>query len=87
MTQYPQVLENVRITSPIDDPTTALAAAVRAEENLLGDTGRVLVRASGTEPLIRVMVEAADAGQAKESASRLVDAVHQLATPAGPIDP
>jgi phosphoglucosamine mutase len=87
MMQYPQVLENVRVTSSIDDPTTALAAAIRTEENLLGDAGRVLVRASGTEPLIRVMVEAADAGQAKESASRLVDAVHKLATPAGPDDP
>ena len=87
MTQYPQVLENVRITAPIADPTAALAAAIRTEEQLLGEAGRVLVRASGTEPLIRVMVEAQCAGQAQKSASRLVDVVHQLVTPAGPIDP
>ncbi len=67
---YPQVLVNVRV----DDVPAALAAvqpvadAVRGE---LGDDGRVLVRASGTEPLVRVMVEAADAGLARSYAERI----------------
>ena len=56
---YPQVLENVKVADKAaaqSDP--AVQAAVRKVADALGDTGRILVRESGTEPLIRVMVEA-----------------------------
>lgn len=56
---YPQVLKNVRVKSKPDaqnDPDVQKAVAEVAEK--LGDTGRILVRESGTEPVIRVMVEA-----------------------------
>jgi phosphoglucosamine mutase len=52
-----------------------LAAAVAAAEEELGSTGRVLLRPSGTEPLVRVMVEAAEAAQAQTVAERLATAV------------
>ncbi len=52
-----------------------LAAAVGEAERELGATGRVLLRPSGTEPLVRVMVEAADIDQARTVAGRLADAV------------
>jgi phosphoglucosamine mutase len=55
-----------------------LAAAVAAAEQELGTTGRVLVRASGTEPMVRVMVEAADVSQAQLLADRLVAVVRAM---------
>ncbi|MCY1542800.1 phosphoglucosamine mutase [compost metagenome] len=54
---------------------TFLMEETRAVEAELGETGRVLIRASGTEPLLRVMVEARDARQAQACAERLVAAV------------
>jgi len=54
--------------------SAALKAATQAVEAELGTTGRILIRASGTEPLLRVMVEARDAAQAKTCAERLVAA-------------
>jgi phosphoglucosamine mutase len=79
MTRYPQVLENVRMAAKIPDLAERLAGAVAAEESILGTNGRVLIRESGTEPVVRVMVEAADAKQAAESTRRLVDVVTRLA--------
>ncbi|MBO3674634.1 phosphoglucosamine mutase [Streptomyces sp. NEAU-YJ-81] len=76
MERLPQVLVNVpdvdksRVASSAD-----LAAAVAEAERELGETGRVLLRPSGTEPLVRVMVEAADIEQARSVAGRLADAV------------
>ena len=56
------------------DVAALLASEIAAEEARLGDSGRVLVRASGTEPLIRVMVEAATTELADEVCDRLVEA-------------
>ena len=59
--RYPQVLRNLRVTDKmlaVSDP--AVLSAIREVEAALGDRGRILVRASGTEPLVRVMVEAED---------------------------
>jgi phosphoglucosamine mutase len=59
MQRYPQVMENVRVRSLTElDGSEPVWEAVRAAEDQLADHGRVLVRASGTEPLVRVMVEA-----------------------------
>jgi phosphoglucosamine mutase len=58
MTRFPQVLVNVRVRSKAGwEGNPRITAAVRSVEQKLGETGRILVRASGTEPLIRVMVE------------------------------
>jgi phosphoglucosamine mutase len=76
VTLFPQTLINVRLQSGQDWTTsTRLAEETRAVEVELGDAGRVLIRASGTEPLLRVMVEARDGQQAQACAQRLVDAV------------
>ena len=72
LTIYPQVLENVRVvdkTAAQEDPD--VKAAVKAVEEALGNTGRILVRESGTEPLLRVMVEA----ETEECCRKYVDQV------------
>lgn len=78
MHRYPQSLVNVR-TFRKDEHKSDLgvAAAVQAEVELLGDGGRVLVRASGTEPLVRVMVEAATEELASASAERIAVVVRE----------
>ncbi|MFF9392709.1 phosphoglucosamine mutase [Streptomyces griseoluteus] len=76
MDRLPQVLVNVPDVDRSRVGTSAdLAAAVGEAERELGRTGRVLLRPSGTEPLVRVMVEAADIDQARTIAGRLADAV------------
>ncbi|MEV6838715.1 phosphoglucosamine mutase [Streptomyces sp. NPDC051133] len=76
MERLPQVLINVPDVDKSRVRTSAdLAAAVSEAERELGETGRVLLRPSGTEPLVRVMVEAADIDQARSVAGRLADAV------------
>ena len=80
LVEYPQVLENVRVRSKDLAGSELVWEAVRAAERELGDEGRVLVRASGTEPVVRVMVEAATLATARHVTSRLVDVVaEQLA--------
>lgn len=72
LTIYPQVLENVRVvdkTAAQEDPD--VQEAVKAVEEALGNTGRILVRESGTEPLLRVMVEA----ETEEACQKYVDQV------------
>jgi phosphoglucosamine mutase len=82
MVRYPQVLESVRVAGRVDlDDAPALWDAVAIEEEALGESGRVLVRASGTEPVVRVMVEAQDRAAAEASKDRLVDAVLQSFPP------
>jgi phosphoglucosamine mutase len=75
MTRYPQVLVNVRGDKTRAMAAPALADAVIVAKQQLSDTGRVLLRPSGTEPAIRVMVEAADEGQAERVAAELANAV------------
>jgi phosphoglucosamine mutase len=79
MTKYPQVLINVPgVDKALAASSGELAAAVIAAEAELGTSGRVLVRPSGTEHAVRVMVEALDAGQAHRVAERLADTVRDL---------
>lgn len=76
MTVYPQVLENVRGVDHHSLGTdSVIAEAVAAVEAELGDTGRVLLRASGTEPMVRVMVEAEHQDVAQQMAERLAAVV------------
>lgn len=78
MTVYPQILVNVRgVDRGRVHTDEELAAAVRAAEAELGETGRVLLRASGTEPLVRVMVEAADQATADRLAHVLAEVVRE----------
>ena len=77
MTVYPQVLINVKGVDRTRVADPGIAAAVAAAEAELGDSGRVLLRASGTEQLVRVMVEAADAAVAQEVAERLAAVVRE----------
>jgi phosphoglucosamine mutase len=80
MTKYPQVLISVPgVDKSLVASSAELSQAVQAAEAELGDSGRVLVRPSGTEPLVRVMVEAVDSGHAQQVAGALADTVRGLA--------
>ena len=80
---FPQVLLNVRLQPGQDWRSNArLAAQTEAVQAELGQSGRVLIRASGTEPLLRVMVEARDPAQASACAERLASAARSDGTPA-----
>lgn len=75
LTIYPQVLKNVRVTDKAAAQADAdVQAAVNAAAAALGDTGRILVRESGTEPVVRVMVEA----ESHEVCQKLVDSVVEV---------
>jgi phosphoglucosamine mutase len=76
MTRLPQVLLNVRgVDKSRADDDAVVAAAVAEEEAALGERGRILLRPSGTEPIVRVMVEAPTHDEAQGVASRLADVV------------
>ena len=78
MTVFPQVLINVRgVDRSALEGHSVVADAVKVEEAALGDSGRVLLRASGTEPMVRVMVEAADQATAEAVAERLAAVVRE----------
>jgi phosphoglucosamine mutase len=76
MSRFPQVLLNVKVREPVD-PTRdrAVCAALDSVESELGGRGRVVLRASGTEPVIRIMVEGEDRHQVNALAGRLADSV------------
>ncbi|PSU62346.1 phosphoglucosamine mutase [Photobacterium phosphoreum] len=78
MTMFPQVLENVRFKGD-NDPlqSAAVIAVTQAVEQKLGDNGRVLLRKSGTEPLIRVMVEGQNAADVQQYALDIAKAVKE----------
>jgi phosphoglucosamine mutase len=85
MTRLPQVLLNVRVAQRFDPLKVAKVAAVlQGLEAQLGEEGRIVLRASGTEPLIRVMVEARDEALARSSAERLAAAVRNAGTEIAP---
>jgi len=76
MPKFPQVMINVRVKERIDpSQSRVIRDAVRRVEEGLGATGRVVLRASGTEPMIRVMIEAADEAVASRYANELADVV------------
>jgi phosphoglucosamine mutase len=78
MTVYPQVLINVgNVDKSKVESDAELKKAVSEAEAELGENGRVLLRASGTEPLVRVMVEAKDAGSAQSWAERIARVVEK----------
>ena len=80
MPRYPQLMINVKISGKIDlDAHEGIQAARREVEAGLGDRGRVVLRASGTEPLIRVMVEGEDQQEVERSAQALAEQVRALA--------
>jgi phosphoglucosamine mutase len=79
MTRLPQVLRNVRVRGPAPAIAERASAEVRAIAARLGDDGRVLVRASGTEPVVRVMVEAPSSDVAEQLADELVAIVGRSA--------
>jgi phosphoglucosamine mutase len=79
MIRLPQVLVNVRLERKVDlAAELGVLDAVRTVEAELGDRGRVLVRSSGTEPVLRVMVEAPTPAEAEASAARIVTAIEQV---------
>lgn len=80
MTQLPQVLKNVRVQGDAARVVAAVAPDVAAVEADLGPSGRVLLRPSGTEPLVRVMVEAPTAAEAEAAVGRLLAAVETAAS-------
>jgi phosphoglucosamine mutase len=77
MSKYPQTLINVSVTGPVDLRRPPIPEAVRAVESQLGDHGRVLLRPSGTEPVVRVMVEGVDAGVVERHARELAGVVRE----------
>ncbi|MCI5162405.1 MAG: phosphoglucosamine mutase, partial [Candidatus Electrothrix sp. AX5] len=78
MTSYPQVLENVRMSSKITpEQIQGFPEALQAAEEQLGKRGRILVRPSGTEPLIRVMAEGEDEKEISAIALELCDVIRR----------
>jgi phosphoglucosamine mutase len=78
MERLPQVLRNVHVQHRVADLASLLSPAITAVEAALGERGRVLVRPSGTEPLVRVMVEAGTRAAAEEAAAKLADEVGRV---------
>jgi phosphoglucosamine mutase len=76
MTRFPQVLYNVRVKDKAGwQENKAISAAVDAAGQAIGDSGRVLVRASGTEPLLRVMIEGPDQATLNKLAQQVADVI------------
>jgi len=79
MSKYPQHMINVPVSNRVDlAQHLPIGAAVRASEARLAGRGRVLLRPSGTEPVVRVMVEGEDAVEVQREATELAERVAQL---------
>jgi phosphoglucosamine mutase len=78
MTKYPQVLINIKTQKKTDLSDPKLIEVIRSVESKLTDTGRVLVRESGTESLVRVMVECAEHDLAEESAKHISEIIKSM---------
>ena len=79
MTKYPQVLVNIKIENDINLKNNSnLVDAISLTESKLSDKGRILIRKSGTEALVRVMVECNDLELATESANYLADVIKSM---------
>ena len=88
MTKYPQVLLNVKVTQRFDPMASPeVLEVVRSLERRLNGRGRIVLRASGTEPLIRVMVEGHEAKMVKAGARMIAAAVEAVAVKTGAIEP
>jgi phosphoglucosamine mutase len=79
MPVYPQTMVNVPVAGQPNLDSASLNAAVADAEHQLGERGRVVLRASGTEPVIRIMVEGDDAAEVESLANLLADAVSSAA--------
>lgn len=78
MKKFPQLLINVKVDGPVNlAESDTIQAAVRDVEQQMGKRGRVLLRSSGTEPLVRVMVEGEDAAEVEQVASQLAQVVEK----------
>ena len=75
MTSFPQVLINLRVAKRVDAIDQMFKGEIETAQKSLGDSGRVLVRASGTEPMVRVMVESQQQSTAEKVAATLADAI------------
>jgi phosphoglucosamine mutase len=75
LTKFPQAQRNVRVTAKT--PVSELTAAPKIDEvqALLGDAGRILLRYSGTEPLLRILIEGRDEAQINEWADQVVELI------------
>ncbi len=80
MHKYPQILVNVKTRERVDLETPAIRSAVHSVEHQLDGKGRVLLRASGTEPVVRVMVESDDADVTRRFAESIAEVVRSAAT-------
>jgi len=78
MTKYPQVLINIKTESKVNLNDSKLLELIGTVESKLSDKGRLLIRESGTEPLVRVMVECADNALATESAKQISEAIQSI---------
>jgi phosphoglucosamine mutase len=81
ISKYPQIMRNIKFDTQIDiTRNDEINLAIKDTENILGNTGRVVLRPSGTESLIRIMVEGENENQIETLVDELVDKVNKVTT-------